>query len=489
MIPRCIRTLASAAAVYAIAVPSALPDADAQDASSLSTRLGALLDEADLGDAVGVHVIRVSDGHPIFRRHENVPRNPASNIKLITAAAALLTLGPDFTVRTALIGNPEGARVDRLVLRGFGDPSLRLSTLSDLAQGLVNRGINSVGTVVVDGSYFDDEFLPPAFEQQPNELAAFRAAVAAVSVDRSSYILRVLPAAEVGQAADLRLSVPDYFSVEGAIRTGAAGAAPNVIVDHDDGAERMTLRVDGTVPLGAREVAYRLRVNHPLYFAGEALVTALERVGISTDGVVRLGRAEGAHRVLVQHRSEPLANLVDALGKRSDNFTAEMILKILGAQIGEPGTSAAGLRVVSRRLREAGVEPTDLELVNGSGLFVGNRVAPSHFTRILRHMHSDPSVRSEYIAHLAAPGETGTLSSRLRDLAHPRVVRAKTGTLRDAVALSGYVLHPSPAESLAFSVLLNGVAGRVPRARRLTDDIVRELVRQPRGSPEPEDHQ
>ena len=440
-----------------------------------SERLRALIAEANLGNDIGIHVVRATDGSELFAHNAVVPRNPASNMKLITSAVALLALGPDFSMRTALLGRPEGHHIDTLVLRGYGDPSLRLSTFVELAQGLAGRGIESVGTLLVDGTYFDAEFLPPAFEQQPGELAAFRASIAAVSVERSAYVLRVLPASDVGDPGEIRLAVPGYFETVGSIQTTARGRPPNVIVDHDGLGPRMTLRLSGTVPQGAREVAYALRVNHPLYYAGHAMVEALRRVGIDTGGGVQVGPRPDGLAVLTQHRSEPLANLLDALGKRSDNFAAEMLLKVIGAEDHEPGTTERGLENVVRHLESAGVDTDGLRLVNGSGLFDGNRVAPVHLTQLLHRMWINPTFRSEFVAHLAVPGEAGTLLRRLADLPSRRLVRAKTGTLRDAVALSGYVLDAAPERAVAFSILLNGVSGRQARARQLADDIVRAL--------------
>jgi len=116
-----------------------------------------------------------------------------------------------------------------------------------------------------------------------------------------------------------------------------------------------------------------------------------------------------------------------------------------------------------------------LELGDESGLFDGNRVAPQHLTQTLLAAYNDPSIRAEYVAHLAVGGSDGTLKSRLEGLPRSRMVRAKTGTLRDVIALSGYVLG-EPGRSVAFSFLANGIAGRQKEARDLADDIVRALA-------------
>jgi serine-type D-Ala-D-Ala carboxypeptidase/endopeptidase (penicillin-binding protein 4) len=150
-------------------------------------------------------------------------------------------------------------------------------------------------------------------------------------------------------------------------------------------------------------------------------------------------------------------------------------LKIMGAEAEKPGTSARGVIAVREELTKMGVDTEGLMMVNGSGLFEGNQVAPRHLTETLLAVYRDPAIRAEYVAHLAVAGADGTMASRLQDLPRPRMVRAKTGTLSDVVALSGYVLG-EPGRSVAFSFLANGIAGKQADARKLADDLVRALA-------------
>jgi len=127
-------------------------------------------------------------------------------------------------------------------------------------------------------------------------------------------------------------------------------------------------------------------------------------------------------------------------------------------------------------LEQAGVVRGAAKMVNGSGLFKGGALAPDHLVKVLVHMYREPAVRSEYIAQLAIAGVDGTLRNRLTDLPKPGVVRAKTGTLDDAISLSGYVLGKRPDQDLAFSFLMNGVAGKQWVARALADDLAKTLA-------------
>ena len=397
-------------------------------------------------------------------------------MKLVTAAAALIELGPEFQMRTGLYGHVEDGRVAHLVLRGYGDPSLRMSDLVELAEGLADRGVRAVDHVIVDGSYFDGQILPPAFEQQPDEVASFRAAVGAVSVEQSSYVLRVIPGPRDGAPAVVRLAAPGYFDVENDIKTTGPGGPPNIIASQRGDGDRMELRLSGSIPTGILGVGYRRRVENPLAHAGHAMAEALGRAGIRGARRVQVGNPPSGLPLLSSRDSEPLASLLHRVGKYSDNFVAEMVLKVLGAEKAQPGTSERGAQVLQELLERAGVAPGQATIVNGSGLFDGNLIAASHITKVLRHVWHQPGVRAEYLSQLAIGGTDGTLARRMRDLPAARIVRAKTGTLNDVISLSGYVLGKEPGRAVAFSFLGNGMAGKHGAARRLADDIVRAIA-------------
>jgi D-alanyl-D-alanine carboxypeptidase/D-alanyl-D-alanine-endopeptidase (penicillin-binding protein 4) len=463
-------------AVLFLALTFVRPGA-AQPTDALPRELQAIVAASGLASRVGIHVVDAATGQEIFRHRSDQPMNPASNQKLVTAAAALRYLGPELTIATAILGRVEAGRVAHLVLRGRGDPSLRASDLAELVDRLVDQGVRAVDQIFVDGSYFDGELLPPAFDQQPNEVAAFRAAVGAITVEKSSYELRVLPGATSGAPAFVRLAGEGYFELDNQITTSEAGA-PNIIATQRATRDRrMELHLRGTIPLGIRGVGYRRRIEDPVAHAGHLLADALERAGIGGARRVTIASGPSDVALLASHESAPLSALLYDVGKHSDNFVAEMILKVLGAERrGTPGTSAHGAEVAQELLAEVGVPAGQATILNGSGLFEGNRIAPSHFTRVLAAMFRDASIRDEYLAHLAVGGVDGTLARRLGDLPAPRIVRAKTGTLASVIALSGYVLGPTPGQAYAFSVLANDVGGQHGQARNLADDLVRKLA-------------
>jgi D-alanyl-D-alanine carboxypeptidase/D-alanyl-D-alanine-endopeptidase (penicillin-binding protein 4) len=464
--------------LLAIALAFAVvPHARAEDTTVLTARLTDLVRSADLGDGLGVVVANATTGQRLYTLAAETPRNPASNMKLVTAAVALSELGADYRLRTTLSGDigADGV-VETLVLKGEGDPSLTFADLLSLARRLTDLGVRRVENILVDGSAFDDQILPPAFEQQPGEVASFRAAVAAVSVDRNAYELRVAPGPAADAPANVILRCPDYFALESTITTAASGT-PKISADQRAKDDELALRLSGAIPLGIRGVAYERRVESPLSYAGYCMRAALKTVRVAGGLRVKTGVAPTGVSALAIHESAPLSALLLPLGKNSDNFVAEMLLKVVGAHATHRhGSSLAGTTRAQEYLEAVTVPKGAVTMVNGSGLFKGNAIAPDHVVKVLLSAYRDPAIRSEYIAQLAIAGVDGTLHGRLNDLPKARVVRAKTGTLDDAIALSGYVLGKTPNDAIAFSILVNGIAGKQWKARALADDLVRAIV-------------
>lgn len=397
---------------------------------------------------------------------------------MLTAAVALSVLGPSRRFSTALHGVARGGViVGPLVLRGQGDPSLRASDLFELAQRLAALGVRRVdGDLIVDDAELGAEHLPPAFEQRPRETAPFRAAVGALSVEENAFTIDVRPGAAEGDPASVYVAPSGYAEVDNQLTTGGATAA--VTISSSPGAGgRERLRIAGTLPLSAPAASYRRRIENPSLAAGYALRSMLVAAGVRVRGGVRVapGSAAGLAR-LASRESAPLSALLYEVGKDSNNFYAEMMMLAIAASPvagATPGASfARGAERMTRWARESGVEGEGLVVRNGSGLYDANRISARQVTQVLRAAWRDPAIRHEYIAQLAVGGDDGTLRNRLEIQGSPRVVRAKTGTLDDVIALSGYVLTADPSRALVFSFIANGVHGRAAEARQLADQIV-----------------
>jgi D-alanyl-D-alanine carboxypeptidase/D-alanyl-D-alanine-endopeptidase (penicillin-binding protein 4) len=188
----------------------------------------------------------------------------------------------------------------------------------------------------------------------------------------------------------------------------------------------------------------------PPLLAARAFRDALLRQGVDVTGSPGLGVADVARATaLARDVSPPLAEILRFMNRESDNFTAEMLLKHLGLVATGRGTTRAGATVVSRAMRDAGIDMAGVRIVDGSGLSSSNRLTALALVELLAHAHATPAIRPTFVSSLAVTGKSGTLRNRLLALAG--IVHGKTGTTDVSCTLSGFV-----AGRYAFAVLENG---------------------------------
>jgi D-alanyl-D-alanine carboxypeptidase/D-alanyl-D-alanine-endopeptidase (penicillin-binding protein 4) len=199
----------------------------------------------------------------------------------------------------------------------------------------------------------------------------------------------------------------------------------------------------------------------------------LRAVGISS-GPVGLGRAPADATILAQVQSQPLVAVIKHMDRESDNFTAEMIVKEIGAEAGGAGTTAAGLRVALGDLGKANVPLVGVRLYDGSGLSLDDRLTANTIAQLLLAIWRDPKLRTPIFDSLPVAGENGTLEDRLQYRPARGAVRAKTGTTDLATALSGYVRR-----EYAFSLLNNGYPVSWTASRKAQDRFAMTLAKTP----------
>lgn len=427
------------------------------------------------GGEVGVAVVDPESQRVLVDLAAEQPLNPASNAKLLTAAVALARLGPHHRFTTGLYGSVRGDRLGDLVLRGTGDPSLTTDDLAGLCRSLAALGVRRVeGRILVDGSRFDAQTVPPAFDQQPNEWAAFRAPVSAVALDRNRVTAHVLPGV-AGERARVWFEPPGLVTTVGSFETVAKGRGQDLRIDWRERGDGLQARLSGHVAEGLPLLRFSRRLDDPTLLPGRVLAQLLAREGIVVSGGVAVGGSDERQR-LVEHRSAPLGQLLAELGKASDNFYAEMIFKTLGVGArGEPASFARAATAVTAWARSVGVAGAGFRVTNGSGLFDANRISAATLARTLVVARRDPAIASDFEAQLAIGGVDGTLASRFRAARGARSVRAKTGTLARVDALSGYVYVTGRSSPLAFSVLVNGVTDH-GGARTRIDRVVASVL-------------
>jgi D-alanyl-D-alanine carboxypeptidase/D-alanyl-D-alanine-endopeptidase (penicillin-binding protein 4) len=461
------------------------PDPNARKAW-LKTKMDEIVNHAAfVGAKVAVAVAEFDTGQVIYAHNEKMPLNAASNVKLITSAAALSRLGPEYRWRTLVYGPAQvGARFltnngelpGDLYLRGSGDPTLTTEALGDLAAAIAAQGLKRVrGGLVVDATFFDSGTVGPAYEQR-SDSAAYRSPSSAASLNGNAVVVTVIPAARAGAPARITLEpVSPYFTVAGRIVTAGMNGPAVPLVETDQQGEQTRVIVSGRVRLGSEPRVFLRRVVHPELFLGHTFTQVLRRRGITLDKPLRLGAVPNdGYRILAAHDSPSLAVVMHELNKRSSNFAAEQVLRTLGAEVvARPGTWQNGLEAIALYLQSLGIPRNSYKMSNGAGLYDSNRFTAEQLITVVRTTLRDFRISSEYMSSLAVAGIDGTLGQRLGGTVAHRFVRGKTGTLANVSALSGVVGAPGQ-KPLLFSIVVNDVINSV--AARAAQDRAAEVL-------------
>ncbi len=470
------------------------PPAQAQDTAVLKQRIDEAIKTAEpklTGATIGVAVVDSGTGQLLYQKNADSQFNIASNAKLITASAALALLGPNYRFRTQLFTDKlaDGGIAGDLYIRGQGDPSLDTARLYELSRRLRLLGVKRVtGAIVIDNSYFDNVDLPPHFGEQPKEEAYFRAPIGATSLNANNFVIRVRPSVSGTGPAQVSIDPETpYIKVTSTVTTVAKGRARVDVTGGPVKGGVIELLVEGQIHATALERRIVRRIPDPVAYLGMTLKAALKQHGISV-GASKLKRAvtPKTARYLAEVESPPLSIVLFELGKYSDNYVAEMLLKNIGAAslpTPRPATWQDGLTAVHTFLqKEIGLKANSYRFDNGSGLYDASRFSPRQLTQLLRTALQGARWGPELVSSLAVAGVDGTLSQRPLLSAQPPypavpgAVRAKTGSLAQASALSGYAAV-SGLKPLVFSILVSGFAPeKIAEARALQDAIARVLL-------------
>jgi len=393
---------------------------------------------------------------------------PASNMKLLTLAVAAKRMGWDYRFETRLeAAGPIEAGVLRgdLVVTGTGDPSIVASApgpaalFEEWADALREAGVRRVtGRLIGDDNAFDDEGLGAGWAWD-YVAAAYAAPTGAINYNENVVSVRIAPAATEGAPATIELAPPGHLlAIDNAVRTGATASATSLSLSRLPGSRALTVR--GSVPLGGTTATLTTAVDNPTGFFVEGFRIALASRGIGVQGGawdiddVPDAPAAARRRVLARRESLPLSSLGGYFLKESQNFYGETFLKAIGRAGGREGTAEAGRRVVRDTLAAIGIGAGSYVMYYGSGLSRYDYVTADATVLLLKHVWQDETLRGPFLAALPVGGQDGTLDSRMKGTPLAGRVQAKTGTIANMRALSGFLTTES-GEKIVFSIIAN----------------------------------
>ena len=486
----------------ALAVLTLAPLAPAVGAQPTSTRAGladlidGVLDAGAFDDAYwGAYVVNLDTGEELYDRNASRRFIPASNMKLLSTAAALDALGPGFRYRTRLYADGEvqnGTLLGALVVRGSGDPTFGgryadgdvLHVFRQWADSLRALGVRRVqGPVVGDDDVFDNVHLGQGWQWDDLKWY-YGAEISGLQYNEGTVHVEV-HGTTPGQPARIEVE-PDYGYVRFVNRSTTTSGG-GIREGYDRALSENVFTVTASVPAGRTETEDLSVVNPTDYFVttlvGLLRDRGIEVVGepVDVDEWGRRPRYETLTRVAT-HTSPPLSELAKETNESSNNLYAEHLLRTLGAYVYRgadlpTGSAFAGFEASKPFLERIGVDPESFRVADGSGLSALNRLTPVGLVGILRGMyqHPDRATREAFWDSLPVGGYTGTIRSRYRSGDARGNVRAKTGYISGARTLSGYV-RSARGDVLAFSLLCNNYTVSTSRVNRAQDQIVELLA-------------
>lgn len=475
-----------ALAAVLMAGPVAPPAHAAQDAKLVREVKAVLADSRVQKARVGVVIRDADTGEYLYRRSSTTALTPASNMKLVTAGAAMAELGRGYRFHTDVYGaRPNGAGVlsGDLYLKGYGDPTTMESDYRALARSVAAAGVKKVsGRLVADATWFDNQRYSPSWStsyQSEYYAAQISALTAAPNTDydAGTIIVGFKPATKVGARPTITVTpraAAKYVKIVNKASTKSSGST-TIGVRRSSGTN--TITVSGSIAKGRSAGREWVTVNDPKLLAATVFRAELTKAGVAVSGSTASGRTPGGKQRLARDYSMTLDKLLVPFLKLSNNAHAETLTKTMGREKSGKGTWSAGLARTRAWLRSQGVDTSTVRLVDGSGLARANKLTATSLSTVLVRVRKASWFSSYYtalpIAGVNSHMTGGTLRHRMDGTAADGNAHAKTGTLTGVTALSGYV-RDRDGRFHAF-VMVSNYTGSSPRP--VEDKLVVAIAR------------
>jgi len=430
---------------------------------------------------VGMQVIDAESGAVLYQRDALKSFTPASNTKLFTAVAAWYQLGPKFRFQTELLAKSGTIKgkviIGNVYIRFGGDPSLTQSELKKLTHQLKLKGIQTIkGNFILDTHLFKRPYY--AEGTSINDVAwSYMAPVSAIMLNENAVRIDIQAANQLKKKVRIQATQSaEFIKFTNNVMTVTDLAANkhcnfNVDINSDN-----HFSFYGCWPISKRDVRLHLSIANPFLLAKNVITTQLAKDNITLTGQIIKASSANANTVMAKHTSKPLKQLLITMLQDSNNLYANAITKMLGNSVAGEGSFKQGVYAIKRILaRHTNIDTAKLVLVDGAGSRY-NLLTPQQITQLLFVAYHDKALKEFLWRALPKAAKTGTLQTRMPVFNLKNNIIAKTGTMHDLSALSGYAQTAS-GRQVIFSILINHVVGGIKQAKQLENSLVGEIVR------------
>ena len=456
----------------------------------LSSQLRSILKSPHLKSAsVSLRVVTAENKQVLFDYKSDVPLKVASNMKLLTTSAALIYLGNDFEYNTCIYitGNisSSGVLFGNIIIKGSGDPNISGRLYNDnitavpemWADAIEKAGIKAIsGNIVADDTIFDRNYINPTWPKK--QLSNWYCAqVNGLSFNDNCVDITISPGPNPG--ALVRTVVEprtDYVKIINTCKTTGNKKKHFYSLFRKDDTNIIYLK--GLFWKGSKSRKEWITIDNSALYLATCFKEILIRRNIAVKGKCRL--ADEQDNISIEHAqnttctTNTISDTITITNSRSQNFYAEQLLKTIGASINNRGTFQSGLNVIKDMINKLGHKRSEYEIADGSGLSKDNKLTTSIITDLLCFMYNH-EYREIFLNSLAVSGRVGTLKKRLKEAPYRSRIKAKTGYILGASALSGYA-ETIKGRYLTFSILVNNFKGSNRNIKKVQDSICRALI-------------
>lgn len=448
--------------------------------STLQKKINKILsDHFFTSSQIGIDVFDLNTRRTIYHKNEKLLFRPASNLKILTSAAGLLFLGPDYEFTTKLFqtGNIKGSTLfGDLYIQGGFDPLFSTDDIDTLIIGLKQTGVKNInGNVYADVSAKDSLFWGAGWmwDDDPSGDAPY---LSALNINENVVKVAYSPS-QVGFPVKVTL-IPqsNFYSFKNLAVTSIIDS-PKIIIDRDWVDRKNNIIISGNLIYSAEPDTEEINIfDPPKYFLSLFKQKLIEN-NILFNGVMdTMTMADNANLIGLYKR--PYSEVLPKMNKESDNLDAEMTLYALADKyFREPATADSGVIMIDSLITLAGFDPADYRIVDGSGVSHYNLISSELILGVLKYIYyQQPGIFQQFYNSLPIAGVDGTLKKRMMRFPAKNNLHAKTGTISGVSCLSGYVKARN-GHNIAFSIMVQNYVTKARVAEGFIDDICDLLAR------------
>ena len=447
-------------------------------------------DSSLINASVSLCVADADKGNVLIDYNSGISLTPASVMKLITSAAALELLGPDYTFKTKIgytgsINKRWGRLKGNIIITGGGDPALGSKYFPQQYKDFMPAWITEIkklgikrikGNIIVDDSYYD--FLPVPGKWLWEDTGNYYGAGAyGLSVFDNTYEIHLktlsdstLPVIKEFIPAEGKTELTNFLIAADSTDEGYVYAAPYSIKGW----------MAGSIPINQDDFVLKASISDPPQFFARTIYDKLKSAGFKVSGIPETVRSEKKPIVetivpITEISSPRLAEIIEVLNHESVNLFAEHLIKELGKKYNNKGTTASGAKVILEFLKNSGIDTNGMFIEDGSGLSPLDAINTRELVRLLVFMKEKGKYFSDYYASLPDAGKEGTLKNTFKDPLFNSRLRAKSGSMTRVRSYAGYFTTKS-GKKMVFSIIINNYSGPSKKIVSEIEDNIKDLI-------------